>query len=43
MRDIIIALIVGCLLALVFSRPLGKLVDQDNGDYKRNIKKEGIK
>jgi hypothetical protein len=47
MKDIVFALLVGSLLALVLSRPLGIVFDQDNGDYKKHNKhyqqKRGIK
>lgn len=36
MKDCLIIVLIGLVLGIVFFRPLGKLFDMDNGDYKRN-------
>jgi hypothetical protein len=38
MKEIILALIIGSLLAVLLVKPLGVLVDMDNGDYKKHNK-----
>jgi hypothetical protein len=38
MKDIILALIIGSILAVLLVKPLGVLVDMDNGDYKKHNK-----
>ena len=38
MKEIILALFIGCILAVVLVKPLGALIDMDNGDYKKHNK-----
>lgn len=38
MRDCLIIVLIWLVLGLVFFRPLGGLIDKDNGDYKKHNK-----